>query len=123
MFDVVDLSQIPSGALPIKMCHSDATAMHLFRIKDGLYASLIRFPPKGAVPKHTHEGGHILYVRSGSGTLTKAMRTVPLTMGVVYLVLPKEAHAISADVNGLDLLVFGDTYLPEGSEERLELVT
>lgn len=121
MIGVIDLSQIPTGPLPLQMQHSDATALHLLLIDSGLYTSFIRFPPFGSVPNHSHPGGHILLVRAGSGTLTKNDSDVSLSEGTLYLIKPGEPHSIEASSEGLDLLVFGDNYFPEDSKERLSL--
>jgi quercetin dioxygenase-like cupin family protein len=118
---VIDLSNLPE-VLALSMAHSDARAEHLFQLSSGLFTSFIRFPPQGKVPMHTHEGAHILWVTEGDGRLITPEQVFGLYVNVVYQIPSNTPHAIESGINGLSLLVTGDFYRPEDSDERLKLV-
>lgn len=119
---VIDLNDFPAGMLSKLMHESDATAEHLFELSSGLFASFLRFPPNGRVPMHTHEGAHILWVVRGNGWVTTPNENFALAPGCIYVVPALEPHEVAAGEIGLDLLVVGDTYFPEDSSERLQLM-
>ena len=112
---------LPPGRLPVPMIYSDATALPLFL--DGSFgADVIRFPPGGSVPPHTHPGAHILLVLSGRGQLDFDGTPVRLEPLVCYFVPSGRRHAIRADADTeLTILAVANSHRPADSTERLDV--
>lgn len=109
---------LPSGPLPESMFSSDARGLPLLKRGD-FAADLIRFPPGGCVPTHTHPGSHILLCVGGLGWVIAGER-LRLNPGVCYLVPGETPHAIEAETE-LTLVSVSDQHVPVGSERRLDL--
>jgi len=114
--------EVEFGPQPIAMHASDATARELVATPSGTFgADLLRFPPGGAVPMHTHVGDHILLVISGTGYVSTPDSRVRLGPGVIYLVPSNLPHEITAD-SELVLIAIGNDRRAPASPERLQLV-
>jgi quercetin dioxygenase-like cupin family protein len=101
------------------MTHSDATALRL--LKHGPFgADLIRFPPGGRVPDHTHPGAHLLFVLGGLGWVDYEGEAARLEPGVCYLIPAGVRHGIRAE-SELTLLAVADDHRDAGSEDRLNV--
>ncbi|MDQ3364073.1 MAG: cupin domain-containing protein [Myxococcota bacterium] len=87
-------------------------------IKDrGLAASVLELPAGATVPEHAHATEtELLYVLSGSGTLTVAGVQLAVTPTSVVQIPPKTKHAFTAtaDVRAVQL------YTPAGPEQRFK---
>lgn len=111
----------PQGVLPVKMYASDATAKRL--LKHGPFgADLIRFPPNGCVPQHTHPGSHMLFVLSGSGWVDCDGLSFFLSAGDCYLIPSNKNHGIRA-ITEFTLISVADNHRDAGSEDRLNVIT
>lgn len=117
LLQAADLSSLAPGRLPVRMARSEATALPLFKVGQ-LGADVIRFPAGGRVPDHTHIGGHVLYVLSGTGWVDYDGVPWELAPGRAYLIPPMVRHGIRAETE-LTLLAVADNHRPAGSGERL----
>ena len=109
---------VPSGVRPIQMCNSDGTGSPL--LKDGLFgADIIRFPPKGGVMNHVHEGAHILIVIKGSGYVEYNGTDYELQPGVCYLIPGNVDHAIKAS-SELVMIAVGNDHRLLSSQDRMQ---
>ena len=111
------LRDLPAGPLPTAMSQSDATALRLVK-QEAFGADLIRFPPGGRVPDHTHVGDHILYVLSGRGWVDYDGQPWPLEAGTLYLIPSMVRHGIRAETE-LTLLAVANVHRDAASEDRL----
>jgi len=112
---------VPLGPLPVAMAHSDGAALPL--LKAGAFAAdLIRFPPAGGVPEHTHPGAHMLFVVGGVGSLLTAGVRLDLRPGVCYLAPAGVPHSIHASARRhLSLVSVANDHRDAGSASRLNL--
>ena len=105
----------------IRMAKSEAFGRELLR--HGTFgADLIEFPPGGCVPRHTHEGNHILFCVAGDGRVTTDESEDLVKFGECYLIRSNQPHEIHAGEHGMRLLVVGDNCRDIGSEDRLSVV-
>ena len=112
---------LDSGRLPVQMARSDATAFPLL-ITGKLGADLIRFPPGGEVPLHTHPGSHLLFVVSGEGFVECDGEKTPIQAGDCYAIPGGSIHAIQAGpTSELTMIAVGDDHRDAGSEGRLDV--
>lgn len=110
------------GAFNIPMHASDAWARELVANESGLFgADLLRFPPGGRVPMHTHAGDHILLVLAGEGLLLYGIEeSLRLRAGVIYFVDQFKPHEIQAKTELVLVSVGNQRRLP-GDVDRLAL--
>ncbi len=110
---------VDASERPIRMVNSDGTGEELLsHHKFG--ADLIRFAAGKGVKKHVHIGDHILFVLSGTGTVTFYNEVHHLNPGMCYLIPGNAPHAIDATTD-LVLIAVGNDRAPVGSVERMEL--
>lgn len=87
-------------------------------VKDAPFAASVISLPKGmTVPEHVHASeAELLYVLSGSGTMTIAGTKLPVTSTTVVQVPPNTKHAFTAaeDVRAVQI------YTPAGPEQRFK---
>jgi quercetin dioxygenase-like cupin family protein len=92
---------------------------------------LIRFPPRGEVTLHVHEGSHILVCFRGGGLVNVVEQlsrgksrivTNTLTPGECYCIPSMVPHSVHAGPEGLLLMVVGNDYRCASSEDRLQMV-
>lgn len=62
--------------------------------------------PSGSIGEHSHlVEQELIYVISGSGSVTSGAETTHLSAGCAVLTGPNESHSIQADSDGLTLFV------------------
>ena len=89
---------------------------------DRFGADVISFSGGEGVGNHTHQGSHILFVLSGTGTLVYSGERHGLYPGLCYMVPEFVEHAIEAETD-LVLIAVGNYHFPLDSVERMTPVS
>ncbi|MBO0819247.1 MAG: cupin domain-containing protein [Nocardiopsaceae bacterium] len=84
-----------------------------------LGCDVLRVPPHGGFPIHTHPGDHLLLCLDGEGSITLDGVEHTVTPGDIYMIPGAVPHAVGAGELPHVLLAVGAPHKPVASPERM----